>query len=292
MTTSPCIGFCRLDATSTHCLGCARTRAEIAAWRDAPPAFLERVWSELPARRARLGVGLHRLNWTREAVADFIGRTLRPGGAWAIGNFGGASEFRATPGEPCEVEAVGPWRVIARTPYAAIRIDVPDQVRILSRAEAGEDPTRRPIELAVPRTRPRGASRPGLVALGPDRDAVDPRDRDARLYDLGLPSRGSAFCLRTDDPDLIRDLEDGLGLEWPDLFARVGRRIARSSPARVVLGPAGRVETTGPISDVGLDEPLAPIQLAGGRDVPNGLEYLDSLAPCASYFPDAAGGPS
>lgn len=29
---SPCTGICKLDATGHYCLGCWRSRAEIAAW--------------------------------------------------------------------------------------------------------------------------------------------------------------------------------------------------------------------------------------------------------------------
>lgn len=29
---SPCIGLCQIDETLGHCLGCGRTRGEIAAW--------------------------------------------------------------------------------------------------------------------------------------------------------------------------------------------------------------------------------------------------------------------
>lgn len=288
MTTSPCIGFCRLDAASSHCLGCARTAAEIAAWRDAPAPFLERVWADLPARRARLGVGIHRLKWTRGDLMAFIAGTLEPGrpagGTWAFGHFGGASEFRVGPGEASELERDGSARLIARTPRAAARFDVPEQVRVMAPVASGDDPSRGPLVLAVPRNRQ--APRAGLAYLGLDRDAVDPRDRDARLYDLGLGVPGAAFCLRTDDPELIRGLDDCLGLEWPDLFAGIGRRIVEASPARVVLGPIGRVEAYGPIESGNDDGPLAPIRLAGCRDVPNGLETPETLTPCAFYFPD------
>jgi predicted Fe-S protein YdhL (DUF1289 family) len=53
---SPCVGFCQLDEASGLCVGCARSAAEIAAWKSAPPAVLEHVWSELPGRRERLGI--------------------------------------------------------------------------------------------------------------------------------------------------------------------------------------------------------------------------------------------
>ena len=31
---SPCVSVCQIDPVSGNCLGCHRTRAEIAAWRD------------------------------------------------------------------------------------------------------------------------------------------------------------------------------------------------------------------------------------------------------------------
>ena len=50
---SPCVNVCRLD-TSDVCVGCRRTRAEIAAWRDMSDAqrrqVLERL-RQLPARQ-------------------------------------------------------------------------------------------------------------------------------------------------------------------------------------------------------------------------------------------------
>jgi predicted Fe-S protein YdhL (DUF1289 family) len=34
MTTSPCIGVCKLDKVTKLCLGCRRSVAEISAWLD------------------------------------------------------------------------------------------------------------------------------------------------------------------------------------------------------------------------------------------------------------------
>ena len=53
---SPCVGTCQVDPVHGFCVGCARTLGEIAAWRAASSALRDRVWAELPARRARLGI--------------------------------------------------------------------------------------------------------------------------------------------------------------------------------------------------------------------------------------------
>jgi predicted Fe-S protein YdhL (DUF1289 family) len=54
MVDSPCIGVCRIDPRAGLCVGCARTTAEIAIWRDATEEQRARIVAELPSRRARL----------------------------------------------------------------------------------------------------------------------------------------------------------------------------------------------------------------------------------------------
>jgi uncharacterized protein len=51
---TPCVKICRIDTPSGFCIGCARTMAEIAGWRDASEAERKRILAALPARRARL----------------------------------------------------------------------------------------------------------------------------------------------------------------------------------------------------------------------------------------------
>ncbi len=50
---TPCIGICELAADG-YCVGCLRSAAEIAAWRDLDDAERTRLIDEvLPARRDR-----------------------------------------------------------------------------------------------------------------------------------------------------------------------------------------------------------------------------------------------
>jgi len=51
VTTSPCIGVCRLDETAAHCVGCFRTLTEIASWPRLPEAEKLRVLQALATRR-------------------------------------------------------------------------------------------------------------------------------------------------------------------------------------------------------------------------------------------------
>lgn len=49
---SPCISVCRLDEASGMCLGCYRTRGEIAAWRSMDADEQRDLLDRLRDRRA------------------------------------------------------------------------------------------------------------------------------------------------------------------------------------------------------------------------------------------------
>jgi predicted Fe-S protein YdhL (DUF1289 family) len=49
---SPCIGVCTLDQQTKLCLGCLRSGAEIAAWRDADSELRLRILERVGLRRA------------------------------------------------------------------------------------------------------------------------------------------------------------------------------------------------------------------------------------------------
>ena len=57
VVASPCIGVCRLDERAGWCVGCLRTREEIARWRDADEAEPCRILAAVARRRAALGEG-------------------------------------------------------------------------------------------------------------------------------------------------------------------------------------------------------------------------------------------
>ena len=54
MIETPCVKICRIDAQTGFCVGCVRTMAEIAGWRDASEEERKRIVAALPARRERL----------------------------------------------------------------------------------------------------------------------------------------------------------------------------------------------------------------------------------------------
>jgi predicted Fe-S protein YdhL (DUF1289 family) len=52
MIDSPCTGVCRLDATSGLCLGCLRSRDEIACWGSATDTQRLRILADIAQRVA------------------------------------------------------------------------------------------------------------------------------------------------------------------------------------------------------------------------------------------------
>lgn len=287
---SPCVGICRIDESSGLCLGCARTRGEIASWRAASAEARSKIWRDLPARRGALGLDLHRLNWTTEEIRSFVADTMRSDeGTWVGGVHGAVAEFCIGPNESAEV-ADQQGCVIAATPRAAIRIGVSDRVRALSFAND------KVIVLAVPRGDASPVENNGLAALGPDFEAIRPRDRKGYLYDFGL-GLTSGFGIRTADAGLRDTLNGCIGYQWPQLLATAGREILQASPPRVVLNPIGRIEvfTAIPLPDQrtppGPHTHFLPLLLSAGRETPPGMELPLAYVACLIHYPPSSPSP-
>jgi uncharacterized protein len=54
---TPCINVCVIDAASGLCLGCYRTRDEIAGWSHMAPEGRRRLMANLASRRERVSDG-------------------------------------------------------------------------------------------------------------------------------------------------------------------------------------------------------------------------------------------
>ncbi len=290
-TLSPCVGLCQLDSSLGLCTGCARSGAEIGAWQDASPAVLARVWADLPRRRVRLGIGLHRLNWSTEQIVDFVLGSIRVSeGAWVLGGFGAFAPFTVGRDEACAVDRDGATITAVNT-RGAIRFEIHDRVRALSLGGDPADPTQAVIILAVPRSRNNPRPNADLTTLGADRDAIRPTDRLDRLYDLGANSEAGACCVRTASPDLTTELDRQTGRNWTQLSAATRDWPIDQTAARVVVSAVGRSEAFTSIAPHGdLTAPgswtrLFPDFLALGRETPPGIDVPNSFVPCAIYDP-------
>ena len=292
-TTSPCIGYCQIDESSGLCLGCARTRSELAAWRDSPSALQEKIWSDLPKRRERLGIDLHRLNWTRAEIRSFILSTLRTaGGTWACGVYGAVAEFCVSPGEVVEIGG-DETCVVAETSQGAIRFQLLDNLRVLSLPTRVGAANKELMVFAVPRKAIEPRSYSGLAELGLDKEAIRKRDCHHRLYDLAVGTGGIEFCVRTDDPELTEGFPAYLGRDWSTVLAGRGGKILKVSPPRVLRNPIGRIEVFAPIPLPGGRSPngphthFLPAHLALKKETPPGLELPEALVACMIYYPEA-----
>jgi predicted Fe-S protein YdhL (DUF1289 family) len=290
LPTSPCVGVCTTDVASGLCLGCGRTTGEIAAWRDASPVARDAVWAELPARRKRLGIRLHRLRWTNEEIGQFVAKALRDrSGTWVFGVPGALAEFSIAAGEAADI-AANDIAISASTSRGAIRINLLDGVRALALEPGEGEGQAGAILLTLIRGRLAMPRHGALAPLGPDREAIRPEDREQRLYDLGIDMPVAQFCIRTADPDLARQLDAASGLGWRDLLVRIGVHILHAAPHRVVRTPIGRAEVFTAIPPPGGASPAGPhthlLQefLGEGRETPQDVDLPSAYAPGAIFY--------
>jgi predicted Fe-S protein YdhL (DUF1289 family) len=292
MLPSPCIGICQIDECFGLCRGCARSRSEVSAWADAPRELLDRVWAELPARRARMGLGMHRLRWSLEDLRAFSVQTLRfGGGTWVAGVYGAVAELCVADGEEIALH-VGNQIVRASSPRGAILLRLSDHVRALAFGTSENPAEADIIVLAVLREHAAFIPHFGLTNLGPDVGSVRRSDRDQLLYDLGLGRIAAGFGIRTADPALTASLDRCSGLGWPEVLNQIGAEIVQSSPTRIIRHSLGRIEVFTNIPRPGGESPLGPhthflpSQLASHADLPPSLIIPDVYVPCAVHYPE------
>jgi predicted Fe-S protein YdhL (DUF1289 family) len=287
MITSPCIGVCRIDERSGLCLGCARSRDEIAMWRDMPQHERQLTWEELPTRRKKLGLSIHRLNWDTRDIRSFVIETLQPGGTWTTGVLGAVAEFCLGEDEACEVEN-GANFARAVSPRGAISFHFGENLRALS---FGSTSGREIIVLALPHSETEAFPGHGLICLGPDMQAIRNRDRHEILYDFGLGRRAAGFGIRTVCADLMAQLDGVEGREWREFLPLIGSSIQHVSPTRVVRNAIGRIEVFSAIpppdgkSPDGPHTHFLPAYLVEANDQPSKIDMPEGYVACATYYP-------
>jgi predicted Fe-S protein YdhL (DUF1289 family) len=290
MIPSPCISVCRIRPSSEFCIGCARSRDEIANWLNFTDDQKSAVWAALPDRRAQMGLSIHNLGWHAGDLQAFIKETLRPdGGTWVSGVNGAIAEFCVCADDDLHVE-LNDLTISARTQGGAISLSLPDHVAALS-IGSGDSASRGIVVLAVPRVLTRRFPDGGLASLGEDIEAIQPDEHGATLYDFGLGRAAGAFCMRTSSQALKASLDACLGAEWQHVLSSKGADILAESPVRVVRNPIGRIEVYGRIPEPGGVSPAGPhthflpAQIATGGDLPATIQIPSAYVPCAIYYP-------
>jgi hypothetical protein len=112
-------------------------QTRLPKWRGASPDVLQAIWAQLPARRAQLGIRIHRLGWAQADIQAFVANTLKCSGTWVIGVYGAVAEFSTAPEEPAEI-SVDRESIVAcsqRGRYAASWRALPDRQRCRRRPQ-------------------------------------------------------------------------------------------------------------------------------------------------------------
>jgi hypothetical protein len=221
-----------------------------------------------------------------EALLGALARDAATG--WSVGTWGAVADLERAPEEPVVVEGTA-WR----TARGGVRVEAAADLRIVAyeRCLRPAGSWRQALALCLPDDRATGAARRVVTELGPDAGALDPADRSAILFDLGLGARGADFCVRTADPGTLAALRAAEGRPLWDPAHGLGARLVALSPARVVLTRAGRAEVATPIPPPGGTTPLGPHThllpklLATGRTHPAIEPIPPGWVPIATVFP-------
>jgi len=220
---------------------------------------------------------------TPDGLADLVERTLVEGaGGWSLGVCGALAEYAPLPGERAAVRRAG-RTVEAIAAGGGLRLTISDDTVAYATGRDGAD-----VTLAVPRPG-RPAPAPGVTLRPCDPDALRPADASAVLADLAVGHAAAAFCIRTSDSDLVAALAGLAGRTWRDVLDALGHRLVAASPARVIIGPLGRIEVWNPIpadagvSPEGCHTHLLPALLETGRESAEAEELPPQLLAAGNW---------
>jgi len=281
---SPCVGVCKIDDATGFCLGCARTRTEVAAWPSLAEFAKEEVWTKLPERLAMLSVRVRLLPWTPDEIAAWVSATITGRrGTWVTGMPGALAEFPCQEGSQVSAEQ-SENVVLGRATDAFFRLRLHERLRAFSFAEDG------PVVLGLPKAHLDLPIASTFTELGKDRDAIDSLHVECTLFDLGLGRRCSRFCIRTGGT-LVEKLQTVTGQPWSSALKELGAAIIAENPTRVVESNLARIEVFSPIpqadgkSPTGAHTHFLPQYLRAGHEIPPALAIPDFAAPMAIFYP-------
>lgn len=209
-----------------------------------------------------------------------------PANSWSVGELGVLAEFH------CYGETRCPDPHTVRTQGGALRVAADLEPVPL----AYETPSANPrlwnhgVLFCLPAAVAQRAARRAITALGPDIDAIDPADRDAILFDLGLGLATTDFLVRTRDAALIERLAAAEGAPWGADHG-LQAAVVRASPTRVLVTRLARVEVSNPIPVPGGASPegphthLLPGVMREGRVFPANIPVPRGMLPCLTLYP-------
>lgn len=282
---SPCVGICKLDEASGHCLGCARTGDEIGRWAAMSEAQRDVVWELLPARHEHLAIRMRLMPWIASDIGNWAADTIEQRlGTWVTGAPGAVAEFPCTSARDVRLERTDA-AIVARANDASFRIEIHDKLRAFEFGPGG------PVVLGLPKGRGTLPVSAGFMPLGPDAGAIDEERRDDHVFDMGIDRKASRFCIRTGDAALIATLTALRGRPWSEVMYEAGMAIFAANPHRVVESKLARTEVYSPIPLPGATSPAGahthflPEFLKSGEESPASVALPDYAWPVAIFYP-------
>ena len=160
--------------------------------------------------------------------------------AWSLGSYGAVAVIRRDPGEPARPLDDG--RIGLVTDRGALHLAPLPDLRPVAYETGFTGGWSQAVALCLPVAACAMGRRAVLTELGPDADAVRPQDRGGLLFDLGLGLDAADACVRVTDPALIDRLRAKAGRPIFEPGNPAVAALAASSPHRVFLARAGRIE--------------------------------------------------
>jgi len=222
--------------------------------------------------------------------------------SWGLGTYGAVAEFHRTGDEPAGIETSPTLQVV--TARGALRLSSTQELRAFAYEQPGHasDSWSHVLTLCLPAAQAAMHRRTVLTECGPDHEALQPHDRAAVLFDLGLGTEQVDVCVRTADPEALAQLRAGCGRS---LFApgnALGQAMPRLSPHRVFICRFARLEVYQRIPGPNEQPPegphthVLPDLLRHQRTHPATAPIPDGWVPALSLYPaspvhDALGRP-
>ena len=216
-----------------------------------------------------------------------------PASAWSLGAFGAAAEFRRGQDEAFTTIETG--RAGLRTTRGGIALTLVETLRPIAYEMPVGDGWSHAVALCLPATNLVPPTCLFFTELGPDADALDPTQREAVSFDLGLGLNQASVRIRTDRPAALDRLRAHRGSAVTDFDAVIRLELAAGDADLVVAGPLGRIEVLG-----GAGDASGPRAFVVPKIVRRSLTHLATapippgLVPLGHFYPphpcrDAAG---
>lgn len=210
--------------------------------------------------------------------------------AWSVGTFGAIAEFTRDADEATTL-ARADGAVLAMTARGGLRIETAHGLRPIASESLTSRGWSQRVALCLPEETCVMSRRTVLTEIGPDRNALRPRDRASILFDLGLGALQVDCCVRSGDAAFVAALRKCAG---QSLFAHDGgamRLILAANPHRVFVSRIGRIEVFQPIpppdgkSPEGPHTHVLPKLIRSGRTHAATEPLPVGWIPCAHFYP-------